>query len=673
MNKEYVFLNENNKNNREKNKRNIPQPPLNVQKPGKNFVFFFFVLMVMGVFFFFMSGNRGDVVQVSYSKFLSSVSNQEILSVKIIERDLYFNYKVAKVINGKSLSKGVTYIPYHDPGLLPILQKNSVTIRGEAKSENSFLQIIFSLLPWIVLIFFVWFILVKQMQGGGNKAMSFGKSKAKLFNAAQKKVTFEDVAGIEEAKTELREVIEFLVEPEKFRRLGARIPRGVLLVGPPGTGKTLLARAVAGEAGVPFFSISGSDFVEMFVGVGASRVRDLFSEGKKKAPCILFIDELDAVGRSRGAGYGGGHDEREQTLNQMLVEMDGFEESEEVIIIAATNRPDVLDPALLRPGRFDRQVVVDAPDVKGREKILEVHTQKVPISKNVDLAIIARGTPGFTGADLANMVNEAALFAARKNKKKIMAEDFEEAKDKVLMGPERRSLVIHDDEKKNTAYHEAGHALLGFLLPNTDPIHKITIIPRGRALGLTQSLPVDERHNNSKNFLMDQLALLLGGRVAEEFLSDGNITTGASNDIERATKVARAMVCEWGMSEVMGPISYGEKEHPIFLAKEVSHQRDYSEKVAQQIDDEIKDIIDVAHEKARKLIRKYSKPFIVLAEELLKNEVIDAQRFIALMEENGVKKLSYDEIKKIVSEKKKTSVKKKTAKKMVKKTVKKIK
>ncbi len=667
MNKDYILLSEKNNNDGGKNKRNIPQPPFNVQKPGKNFMFFFLVLMVMGVFFFFMSGNKGDVVQVSYSKFLSSVSNNEIASVKIIERDIMFNYKVSKEVKGqpgKTVFKGATYIPYHDPGLLSLLEKNKVSVKGEAKSENSFLQIMFRLLPWVVLIFFVWFILVKQMQGGGNKAMSFGKSKAKLFNASQKKITFNDVAGIEEAKTELREVVEFLVEPEKFRKLGARIPRGVLLVGPPGTGKTLLARAVAGEAEVPFLSISGSDFVEMFVGVGASRVRDLFNEGKKKAPCILFIDELDAVGRSRGAGFGGGHDEREQTLNQMLVEMDGFEENEEVIILAATNRPDVLDPALLRPGRFDRQVVVDAPDVKGRELILEVHTKKVPVSKNVDLKVIARGTPGFTGADLANMVNEAALFAARKNRKKIMAEDFEEAKDKVLMGPERRSLVIHDDEKRNTAYHEAGHALLGYLLPNTDPIHKITIIPRGRALGLTQSLPVDEKHNNSKNFLMDQLVLLLGGRAAEEYLSDGNITTGASNDIERATKVARAMVCEWGMSDKMGPISYGEKEHPIFLAKEVSHQRDYSEKIAQQIDDEIKDIIDIAHEKARKLIRKFSKSFIALAEKLLKDEVIDAKQFVKLMEENGVKKLSLAEVKKITSTKNKVVSKKKLVKKI---------
>ena len=440
---------------------------------------------------------------------------------------------------------------------------------------------------------------MRQMQSGGNKALSFGKSKAKLSSSSQKKVTFKDVAGVDEAKEELQEIIEFLKEPQKFQKLGGRIPKGVLLMGPPGTGKTLLARAVAGEANVPFFSISGSDFVEMFVGVGASRVRDLFEQGKKNAPCIVFIDEIDAVGRHRGAGLGGGHDEREQTLNQLLVEMDGFESNEGVILVAATNRPDVLDPALLRPGRFDRRIVVNRPDVKGREGILTVHTRKIPMSDDVDVPVLARGTSGFSGADLANLVNEAALNAARYNRKTVRMIDFEFAKDKVLMGSERRSMIISDEEKKITAVHEAGHALLSVLLPNADDLHKVTIIPRGMALGLTQQLPVDEKHNYSRDYLIDQIAILLGGRIAEEITMQGAMTTGAGNDLERATELARRMVCEWGMSEAMGPLTFGKKEEQIFLGREIAQHQDYSEDTALKIDHEVKRFVTDNYERAR--------------------------------------------------------------------------
>lgn len=444
---------------------------------------------------------------------------------------------------------------------------------------------------------------MRQMQAGGGKAMSFGKSRAKLLTESQGKITFEDVAGIEEAKEELEEIIAFLREPKKFTALGGKIPKGVLLVGPPGTGKTLLARAVAGEAGVPFFSISGSDFVEMFVGVGASRVRDLFLQGKKSAPCIIFIDEIDAVGRHRGAGMGGGHDEREQTLNQLLVEMDGFESNEGVILIAATNRPDVLDPALLRPGRFDRQVVVPRPDVKGREMILKVHSKKVPLSPDVDLAVIARGTPGFSGADLANLVNEAALLAARLNKTVAEPSDFDSAKDKVMMGAERRSMVISDEEKKSTAYHEAGHTLVAKMVPGTDPIHKVSIIPRGRALGVTMQLPIEDKHSYSRESLLARIAVLMGGRAAEKLIFS-TFTTGAGNDIERATEMARKMVCEWGMSDKMGPLSFGKKDESIFLGREMAMHKNFSEKVAEHIDDEIKRIVDESYERAFSLLQE---------------------------------------------------------------------
>ena len=480
------------------------------------------------------------------------------------------------------------------------------------------------LITWAPLLFIIgiWVFMLRQMQSGGNKALSFGKSRAKLLNNQQKRVTFKDVAGVEEAKEELQEIIEFLKEPQKFQKLGGRIPKGVLMMGPPGTGKTLLARAIAGEANVPFFSISGSDFVEMFVGVGASRVRDLFEQGKKNAPCIIFIDEIDAVGRHRGAGLGGGHDEREQTLNQLLVEMDGFESNDGVILIASTNRPDVLDPALLRPGRFDRRVVVSRPDVRGREGILKVHTRKIPLSEDVDISIIARGTPGFTGADLANLVNEAALNAARYNKKFVAMGDFELAKDKVLMGAERKSMVISNEEKRVTAYHEAGHTLVGLKVPNADPVHKVTIIPRGMALGVTQQLPEGDRHNYTEEYLLGQIAILMGGRIAEQtFL--GSITTGASNDIERATELARAMVCEYGMS-AMGPLTFGKKEEQIFLGREIAQHRDFSEDTAIKIDQEVKGIVTQQFERAKKIIEDSRDILIRLAEALLERESLDA-------------------------------------------------
>src|ERR1043166_4686286 len=490
-----------------------------------------------------------------------------------------------------------------------------------------------SVLMWwgpVLLLVGFWIFMLRQMQSGGNKALSFGKSRAKLLNNQQKRVTFKDVAGVDEAKEELQEIIEFLKEPQKFQKLGGRIPKGVLMMGPPGTGKTLLARAIAGEANVPFFSISGSDFVEMFVGVGASRVRDLFEQGKKNAPCIIFIDEIDAVGRHRGAGLGGGHDEREQTLNALLVEMDGFESNEGVILIAATNRPDVLDPALLRPGRFDRRVVVARPDVKGREEILRVHTRKKPIADDVDLSIIARGTPGFSGADLESLANEAALWAARQNRKFILMADFEMAKDKVLMGVERKSLILSDEEKKNTAYHEAGHALVAAMTPGADPVHKVTIIPRGMALGLTMQLPTDDKHSYTKDHLEGMLAVLMGGRTAEEIFL-GHITTGAGNDIERATDIARNMVCEWGMSE-LGPLAFGKKEEAIFLGREIAQHRDFSEATAVDIDKEVKRIVSSAYDNAKGILNKHRDILERIAQALLEREVLDANEVRLLIE-----------------------------------------
>jgi len=519
---------------------------------------------------------------------------------------------------------------YFTPEMLKSLHDKGVVITfRDANSSSLPLQLLGTWAP-LILLGALWFFMIRQMQTGGNKALSFGKSRARLLSMQQKKVTFKDVAGVEEAKEELREIIEFLREAQKFQKLGGRIPKGVLLVGPPGTGKTLLARAVAGEANVPFFSISGSDFVEMFVGVGASRVRDLFEQGKKNAPCIIFIDEIDAVGRHRGAGLGGGHDEREQTLNQLLVEMDGFESNEGVILMAATNRPDVLDPALLRPGRFDRRVVVSRPDVRGREEILRVHTRKIPLAEDVDLSVLARGTPGFSGADLANMVNEAALAAARQNRKAVLQYDFELAKDKVLMGVERKSLLLTDDEKKNTAYHEAGHALVAAKMPHSDPLHKVTIIPRGMALGVTMQLPTDDRHNYYKNYLETQIAILMGGRIAEEMFLNV-MSTGAGNDIERATDMARKMVCEWGMSD-LGPLTFGKKEEQIFLGREIAQHRDYSEDTAIKIDQEVRKLVNSGYSTARQILSDNRDTLERIARALIEREVLDANELKLLVD-----------------------------------------
>jgi len=529
----------------------------------------------------------------------------------------------------RSSANFTTYV-VKDEELPKTLREKGVKVTAEPPRDSSFLTL---LLTWSPMLLFlgVWIFFMRQMQSGGNRAMSFGKSRAKLTSAQGRKVTFRDVAGVEEAKEELQEIIEFLKEPQKFQKLGGKIPKGVLLMGPPGTGKTLLARAIAGEANVPFFSISGSDFVEMFVGVGASRVRDLFEQGKKNAPCIIFIDEIDAVGRHRGAGLGGGHDEREQTLNQLLVEMDGFETNEGVILIAATNRPDVLDPALMRPGRFDRQVIVGRPDVRGREEILKVHVRKIPLSEDINLSVIARSTPGFSGADLANLVNEAALYAARKNRKAVTQEDFEVAKDKVLMGTERKSMIISEDEKRATAYHEAGHALVAFKLPCADPLHKVTIIPRGRALGVTQQLPVDDRHTYSRDYLETTISVLMGGRVAEELKLD-RLTTGAGNDFERATEMARKMVCEWGMSEKIGPLTFGKQEEQIFLGREIAQHRDYSEATAVEIDHEVKRFVLEGYNQARRILEDHGEQLAHLAEALLEREVLDAEEVGAIVE-----------------------------------------
>jgi len=566
------------------------------------------------------SGQSPRERDLPFSEFLGEVAGGHVSEVTIADKDVH-----GKFTSGEGLH---TTIPLNYPDVYNKLNDKNVKVTIKDTSSGTWLSILLQLSPFIVLAAF-WIFMVRQMQSGGNKALSFGKSRARLHSTQQKKVTFKDVAGVEEAKEELQEIIEFLREPQKFQKLGGRIPKGVLLIGPPGTGKTLLARAIAGEASVPFFSISGSDFVEMFVGVGASRVRDLFEQGKKNAPCIIFIDEIDAVGRHRGAGLGGGHDEREQTLNQLLVEMDGFESNEGVILVAATNRPDVLDPALLRPGRFDRRVVVGRPDVQGREAILRVHTKKIPLGDNVDLSVLARGTPGLAGADLANLVNEAALNAARQNRKVVMMLDFELAKDKILMGAERKSLILSDAEKRNTAYHEAGHALAAAVLPSADPLHKVTIIPRGMALGVTMQLPIDDKHSYDKEYLLAQLAILMAGRIAEEKHMH-HMTTGAGNDIERATDLARKMVCEWGMSE-LGPLSFGKKEEQIFLGREIAQHRDYSEETAIRIDEQVKKLVQGGYDTAAAILEKHSDALVKIAETLLEREILDGNEVMQII------------------------------------------
>ncbi len=582
----------------------------------RSFAFWALVIVVVALIWNFSTTYQAGDDAISFSEFMRQVETGQVDNVTLTGNEV-----TGTTTSGESFR---TFAPPQFEGLANRLIERDVQVNAEEATGSPWTTLLYSWAPILLIVGF-WIFFMRQVQSGGNKALSFGKSRAKLSSSAQKKVTFKDVAGVEEPKEELQEIIEFLKEPQKFQKLGGRIPKGVLLMGPPGTGKTLLARAVAGEANVPFFSISGSDFVEMFVGVGASRVRDLFEQGKKNAPCIIFIDEIDAVGRHRGAGLGGGHDEREQTLNQLLVEMDGFESNEGVILVAATNRPDVLDPALLRPGRFDRRIVVNRPDVKGREGILGVHTRKIPLSDDVDVHVVARGTSGFSGADLANLVNEAALNAARFNQKVVQMQDFEFAKDKVLMGSERRSMIISDDEKQVTAIHEAGHALLTVLLPHADPIHKVTIIPRGMALGVTQQLPVDDKHNYSRDYLNDQIAILLGGRIAEE-LTNGNVTTGAGNDLDRATDMARRMVCEWGMSDEIGPLTYGKKEEQVFLGRDFAQSQDYSEGTAVRIDDEIKRIVTENYERAKHELETHKDELVRIAEELLIREVLDGDQ-----------------------------------------------
>jgi cell division protease FtsH len=592
---------------------------------SKNLALWLVLVLIFLFLFNIFSKQHSREPEIIFSEFIAAVDRGEIQEVTIQGHNIQGKYR-----NGERFR---TFAP-NDPDLVKSLREKKIKIAAKPEDESPWYMVL--LVNWfpMLLLIGVWIFFMRQMQVGGGKAMSFGKSRAKLLTENQHRVTFNDVAGVEEAKEDLQEIIAFLKDPKKFTKLGGRIPKGCILVGPPGTGKTLLARAIAGEAGVPFFSISGSDFVEMFVGVGASRVRDLFVQGKKNAPCIIFIDEIDAVGRHRGAGLGGGHDEREQTLNQLLVEMDGFEANEGVILIAATNRPDVLDPALLRPGRFDRRVVVPRPDVKGREGILAVHTRKVPLDSDVDISVLARGTPGFAGADLENLVNEAALLAARCNKDKVDMHDFELAKDKVMMGSERRSMIISEEEKRNTAYHEAGHTLVAKLLPGTDPVHKVTIIPRGMALGLTQQLPIDEKHTYPREYLLNNLAILFGGRVAEELVLN-HMTTGAGNDIERATELARRMVCEWGMSEKLGPMTFGKKEEQIFLGRDFTQQQDYSESTAVEIDAEVRRIIQASYLRAKDLLHTNLHLLHKIAERLLEKESLDGAEIDALVQEFG--------------------------------------
>ncbi len=582
------------------------------------------VIGLVAVFLFNLFNKpQNQIQEIPYSDFLQFVEKGEVAKV------VFDGEKIRGSFVNQTPFR--TAAPFSDSDLIKLLKEKHVVIYVKPKEETPwYITLLISWFPMLLLIG-VWIFFMRQMQGGGGRAMSFGRSRARMLSGENVNVTFNDIAGVEEAKEELSEIIEYLKDPQRFTRLGGRIPKGVLLVGPPGTGKTLLAKAIAGEAGTPFFSISGSDFVEMFVGVGASRVRDLFMQAKKNAPCIIFIDEIDAVGRHRGAGIGGGHDEREQTLNQLLVEMDGFETSEGVIVIAATNRPDVLDPALLRPGRFDRQVTVPVPDVRGREAILKVHAKKVALSPEVDLAIIAKGTPGFSGADLENLVNEAALLAARANKKAVTMEDFEKAKDKVLMGTERKSMILSEDEKRITAYHEAGHTLLAKLLPGTDPVHKVSIIPRGQALGITQQLPTEDRYTYARSYLINRLMIMLGGRIAEELVLD-EFTTGAGNDIERATDMARKMVCEWGMSDKLGPVAFGRREEHVFLGRDFNQVKDYSEETAREIDEEVRRIVLDCYHKAQKLLKEHIQCLHGIAEGLLEKETLNGTDIDEIMQ-----------------------------------------
>ncbi len=587
------------------------------------------IVAVVALWQFLSQVQSGEVDQLNYSEFTQMLSDKKIEQITMTGNKVEGEYISAA---SDSLRSFRVIIPKgSEETIANQLDAEGVVVEVNESEQSSWIYVI--LTSWFPIILFLafWIFLMRQMQSGGNKALSFGKSRARLSTSQQKKVTFKDVAGVEEAKEELQEIIDFLKEPQKFQKLGGRIPKGVLLMGPPGTGKTLLARAIAGEANVPFFSISGSDFVEMFVGVGASRVRDLFEQGKKNAPCIIFIDEIDAVGRHRGAGLGGGHDEREQTLNQLLVEMDGFESNEGVILIAATNRPDVLDPALLRPGRFDRQVVVTLPDIKGRDAILKVHIRKTPLAEDVDLSVLARGTPGFSGAQLANLVNEAALNAARYDRKAVNMEDFEQAKDKVLMGKERKSMIMNEKEKRSTAYHEAGHALVAYKLPESDPLHKVTIIPRGRALGVTMQLPEEDKYNYTKEYMESSITILMGGRVAEQIFLE-SCTTGASNDLERSTDLARKMVCEWGMSEAMGPLTYGKKEEQIFLGREIAQHQDYSEQTAVKIDKEVQRLVLHSYARAKEILETNRTPLIRLAETLLEFETLDGEEVEAVIQ-----------------------------------------
>lgn len=588
----------------------MPRPKKST-KSYKNILFWIGAGIVIIILWSLLQTPGGAKKEVNFSQFMTEVEGNNVEEVTIAGNKIKGKYT-----DGTAFE---TFVPPQFDDLVKILREHKVNIQVKDTSRSPWFSYLFTWFPIVILILF-WIFFMRQMQAGGNKALSFGKSRAKLFSGIQKKITFKDVAGVEEAKEELQEIIGFLKDPQKFQKLGGRIPKGVILVGAPGTGKTLLARAVAGEADVPFFSISGSDFVEMFVGVGASRVRDLFDQGKKQAPCLIFIDEIDAVGRQRGAGLGGGHDEREQTLNQLLVEMDGFDSNEGVILIAATNRPDILDSALLRPGRFDRRIVVNMPDVKGREDILKVHVKKIPLAKDVDLKMLARSTPGFSGADLANLVNEAALLAARNSQDKVIMEDFESAKDKVLMGVERKSMIISEEEKRSTAYHEAGHALIASLIPEADPIHKVTIIPRGLALGLTQQLPLDDRYTYSKTYLEAQLSVLMAGRVAENMFLD-KTTTGAANDFEKATEIARKMVCQWGMSD-LGPLTYGERDDLVFLGRDLAMHKNFSEKTAEMIDEEVKKIINRNFDRAKDLLENNKDELKKIAEALLEKEIL---------------------------------------------------